>query len=335
MRAITDPPMSIVRSGVVVLKLSAQYPDLRRLSAPRERYPASMPEIRGVLTAMVTPFGPDGGLDLDAGRSLARHLVENGSHGVVVAGTTGESPTLSDDEKLRLLEAVLDEVGDEATVIAGTGSNDTHHTVELTRRACRSGAHGVLVVTPYYNKPNRAGLKAHYAAVSQAAGSTPVVLYNIPSRTVINIPPDLLSELAAENANIVAVKQANDDDLGPVEGLEILAGNDDVFARTLSFGGTGGILVASHVVGPQMRAIYDAATAGDHDRAAELDAELEPVYRAMAVTANPIPVKTALELLGVIDARMRLPMVPASEQERDTIRDALDRLGLLVAGGTA
>lgn len=294
-----------------------------------------MPELRGVITAMVSPFTADGTLDLDAGRRLARYLVENGSHGVVVAGTTGESPTLSDTEKLRLLEAVLDEIGDEATVIAGTGSNDTHHSAELTAKAVHSGAHAILAVTPYYNKPNPAGLRAHFGVVSEAAGEVPVILYNIPSRTVINVAPDLLAELAADNPNIVAVKQANNEDLGPVEGLAILAGNDDVFARTLELGGTGGILVASHVVGPQMREIYEAASAGEHERAAEIDADLRPIYEALTVTANPIPVKTALELLGVVEATLRLPMVPASEDERSAIRDALERHGLLVAGGTA
>jgi 4-hydroxy-tetrahydrodipicolinate synthase len=292
-----------------------------------------MPEISGVITAMVTPFGEDGAIDLEAARRLARHLVEHGSHGLVVAGTTGEAPTLSDAEKLSLLETVLDEVGEEATVIAGTGSNDTAHTVELTGRAVELGAHAVLVVTPYYNKPNRAGLRAHFAAASGAANETPIVLYNIPSRTVINMPPDLLAELAAENPNIVAVKQANDEELGPIDGLAVLAGNDDVFARTLEFGGPGGILVSSHIVGPQMRELYEAARAGEHGRAAEIDAELAPIYRAMAVTANPIPVKTALELLGVIDGRLRLPMVPASDRERDAIRTALAEHGLLVAGG--
>jgi 4-hydroxy-tetrahydrodipicolinate synthase len=292
-----------------------------------------MPEIHGVITAMATPFAADGAVDLEATRRLARHLVANGSHGIVVAGTTGESPTLSDDEKLRLLDLVLDEVGDEATVIAGTGSNDTRHAVGLTAKACDVGAHAVLVVTPYYNKPNRAGLRAHFAEVSAAARRTPVVLYNIPSRTVINLEPDLLAELAAENENVVAVKQANNEELGPIEGIEVLAGNDDVFARTLAFGGVGGILVASHVVGPAMREIYDAAVAGEHDRAAEIDAGLRGVYEALTVTANPIPVKTALELLGVIEGRLRLPMVPASDSEREAVRAALADHGAPVAGG--
>jgi 4-hydroxy-tetrahydrodipicolinate synthase len=283
-----------------------------------------MPHFSGVITAMVTPFAGDGALDLDAARTLAAHLVAHGSHGLVVAGTTGESPTLSDTEKLRLLDVVLEEVGDEAAVIAGTGSNDTRHTAELTGRAARAGAHGVLVVTPYYNKPNEAGLRAHFAAAAEAAGETPIVLYNIPSRCVLNLAPELLASLAAEIPNVVAVKQANNSDLGPIEGLDLLAGNDEIFARCLELGGTGGVLVASHVVGERMREIYDAAVAGDHEHAREIDASLRPVYEALTVTANPIPVKAALEMRGLIGGALRLPMVPASEDERAVVRDALE-----------
>lgn len=293
-----------------------------------------MASLSGVITAMVTPFAEDGALDLESARALATHLVENGSHGLVVAGTTGESPTLTDDEKLRLLEAVLDEVGDRATVIAGTGSNDTHHSVELTRAAAKAGAHAVLVVTPYYNKPNRAGLRAHFHAVAESAGETPVVLYNIPSRCVINVPPDLLADLARELPNVMAVKQANNEDLGPIEGLNVLAGNDEVFLRTLELGGAGGILVASHIVGREMRAMYEAQIAGDASRAHELDASLEPIYQSLNITSNPTPVKAALEMLGIIEGRLRLPMVSASQRERDAIRSALEQHGLLVAGGT-
>jgi 4-hydroxy-tetrahydrodipicolinate synthase len=293
-----------------------------------------MNTISGVITAMVTPFEAGGAVDLEAARRLARHLVENGSHGVVVAGTTGESPTLSDDEKLTLLGAILDEVGERATVICGSGSNDTAHSVELTRGACRVGAHAVLVVTPYYNKPNRAGLRAHFAAVAEAAGKTPVVLYNIPSRTVINLPPDLLAELAADIPNVVAVKQANNDELGPINGLDVLAGNDDIFLRCLEGGGAGGILVASHLVGPEMRAVYEAATTGEAAHAREANAELAGVFEALTVTANPIPVKAALEMLGIIEGHVRLPMVPAAPDERAAIRAMLERRGLLVAGGT-
>jgi 4-hydroxy-tetrahydrodipicolinate synthase len=284
----------------------------------------AMPYFSGVITAMVTPFADDGSVDLERARALASHLIDHGSHGLVTSGTTGESPTLSDDEKLGLLEAVLEEVGDRATVIAGTGTNDTRHTVELTGRAARAGADGVLVVTPYYNKPNEAGLRAHFGAAAEAAGGTPLVVYNIPSRCVVNLAPDLLAGLAAEIPNVVAVKQANNDDLGPIEGLDVLAGNDDVFARCLELGGTGGVLVASHVVGDQMRQIFEAALAGDHDRAREIEAALRPVYEALTVTANPIPVKAALEAQGLIGGGLRLPMVPASERERDVIREALE-----------
>jgi 4-hydroxy-tetrahydrodipicolinate synthase len=283
---------------------------------------------------MVTPFAEDGSLDIESARRLAVHLVESGSHGLVVAGTTGESPTLSDAEKLRLLEAVLDEVGNRAMVIAGTGSNDTRHSAGLTRRASDAGAHAVLVVTPYYNKPNRTGLRAHFHAVAEAAGETPVILYNIPSRSVINLPPDLLAGLASEIPNVVAVKQANNDDLGPVEGLEILAGNDEAFLRTLELGGAGGILVAPHIVGREMRALYEAQTAGDAAGARQLDAQLQPIYQALAVTSNPTPVKAALEMLGIVEGHLRLPMVPASQREREAIRTALERHGLLVVGGS-
>lgn len=294
-----------------------------------------MAEIRGVITAMVTPFDESGGVDEDAARHLAHHLVDNGSHGLVVAGTTGESPTLSDSEKLELLSAVKKEVGERATVICGTGSNDTRHSAELTRSACRLGADAVLVVTPYYNKPNRAGLRAHFEAVAAAARDVPVVLYNIPSRCVVNLDPEFLAELAATIDNVVAVKQANNDELAPIEGLDLLAGNDEIFLRCLELGGSGGILVASHLVGPEMRAVYEAVAANDLERARELDAALRDVYEALTVTTNPIPVKAGLELLGLIEGHSRLPIVPAADDERALVRGALERHGLLVAGGTA
>jgi 4-hydroxy-tetrahydrodipicolinate synthase len=289
-----------------------------------------MAPISGVITAMVTPFDDDGALDVTAARRLARHLVDNGSHGLVVAGTTSESPTLSDDEKLQLLHEVRDELAGEATVICGTGSNDTRHSVELTRAAAAAGADAVLVVTPYYNKPNRAGLRAHFEAVAEAAEDTPMLLYNIPSRTVINLDPEFLAELG-EIANIVGVKQANNDELGPIDGLDVLAGNDNIFLRCLELGGTGGILVSSHLAGPQMRDLYDAATAGDLERAREIDDSLQDVYEATTVTANPIPVKAGVEMLGLIGGRLRLPMVEADDEQRAVVRSVLERHGLLAA----
>jgi 4-hydroxy-tetrahydrodipicolinate synthase len=290
-----------------------------------------MPELRGILTAMVTPFHEDGGVDAAGTRRLARHLVEHGSHGLVIAGTTGEAPTLSDDEKLAVFRAVRDELGDEATLILGTGSNDTLHTVELTKLAAEAGADAAIVVTPYYNKPNELGLMAHYEAVAQVG--LPIVLYNIPSRVVINIKPDLLAEIG-KLPNVVAVKQANNDELGPVENLDVLAGNDDIFFRTLEFGGAGGVLVASHIVGPRMREIWDAAQEGDIERAREIDAELAPVYEALTVTANPIPIKAALKMLGLIESdALRLPLISATEEQRQAIRPALEAAGILAAAG--
>jgi 4-hydroxy-tetrahydrodipicolinate synthase len=290
-----------------------------------------MAAIEGVLTAMVTPFGDDGALDIASARRLAKYLVEHGSHGLVVAGTTGESPTLSDAEKLELLDAVGDEVAGEAMVICGTGSNDTRHSAELTRVAAKAGADAVLVVTPYYNKPNRAGLRAHFETVAEAAGDVPVILYNIPSRCVINLDPDFLAELAAEIPNVAAVKQANNDELGPIEGLDVLAGNDEIFLRCLELGGTGGILVSSHLAGSRMRDLYDAAAAGDYDSAREIDESLQPIYEATTVTANPIPVKAGVEMLGLIGGRLRLPMVEADDEQRAAVRSALERNGLLAA----
>jgi 4-hydroxy-tetrahydrodipicolinate synthase len=290
-----------------------------------------MPEIGGVLTAMVTPFAEDRSVDEAAARSLARHLVENGSHGLVLAGTTGESPTLDDAEKLSLLGAVRDELGPDVLLICGTGSNDTRHSEKLSAAAADAGADAVLAVTPYYNKPSFPGIKAHFKAVARAAG-IPVVLYNIPSRVVVNVSPAELAELA-QIENVVAVKQANDDELEPIDGLRVLAGNDGTFLPALEMGEPGGILVASHIVGPELREIYDAVQAGDLDRAREIDAGLRPIYE-MISQVNPIPVKAALELLGICSCRARLPIVEADEDQRSEIRGVLEAHGLL-AGSAA
>jgi 4-hydroxy-tetrahydrodipicolinate synthase len=289
-----------------------------------------MKAIQGVITAMATPFDEQGAVDLGAGRHLATHLLEHGSHGLVVGGTTGECPTLTDEETIELLGAVRAEVGDQVLLICGTGTNDTRHSRELTKMAAAASADASLVVAPYYNKPNRAGLRAHFEAVAEAVPELPMVVYNIPARVVINMPPDLLAELAAVD-NIVAVKQANDEELAPIEGLAVLAGNDNTFLRVLEFGGAGGITVASHVVGEQMREMWDAAQGGDIARAREIDAELTPVYEGLSVTTNPIPIKAALELLGLASERMRLPLVPADADQRAAVRTALEGIGLPVA----
>lgn len=289
-----------------------------------------MKEIRGLITAMATPFRADGSVDLDGARRLAAHLLESGSHGLVIAGTTGECPTLTDEEEIELLRAVRAEVGEEALLVCGTGTNDTRHSRELTKMAAEAGADASLVVAPYYNKPNPAGLRAHFEAVAEAVPELPMVVYNIPARVIVNVPPSLLAELA-QVPNIVAVKQANDEELGPIEGLGVFAGNDNTFLRVLEFGGAGGITVASHVVGPRMREMWDAAQGGDLERARRIDAELAPLYEGLSVTTNPIPLKAALEMLGLAPDRLRLPLVPCDAEQRAAVRAALEQVGLRVA----
>jgi 4-hydroxy-tetrahydrodipicolinate synthase len=288
-----------------------------------------MRPFEGLLTAMVTPFRSDGSVDEEAAVAIGRHLVAEGSHGLVVCGTTGEAATMSDEEQRSLIAAIVDELGDECTVVAGTGSNDTRHAVHLTEQAVGAGVDAVLSVTPYYNKPSRRGMLAHFREVARAAGEVPVILYNIPGRTATNMPPDLLAELAQIDG-IEAVKQANSDELQPIDGLAVLAGNDDIYARNLDMGGAGGICVASHVVGREMRRMYD-----EPESRAEIDAGLREIYAAMFVTASPAPVKAALTMLGHDAGTVRLPIVECDEAERAHVRDALARHGRLREVSTA
>jgi 4-hydroxy-tetrahydrodipicolinate synthase len=284
---------------------------------------------------MATPFGADGSLDLDASRALARHLVEHGSEGIVLAGTTGEGPTLTDDEKLALFEAVLDEVGSDARVVANTGTYDTRHSVHLTRDARRLGVHGFLAVTPYYNKPPAEGLARHFAAIAAAADGLPVIIYNIPQRVILNLEPALIARLARESANVVAVKQATTD-LDQARaildaGLVLYAGNDDLLAPFLELGGSGGICVASHLIGSDMLRMCELAEAGDFEAVHELDRELSPVYEALSITTNPIPLKAALELIGLRAGAPRLPLVEATDEQCAVLRSALEARGLTAA----
>ena len=279
--------------------------------------------IGGILTAMVTPFGDDGGLDEERTGALIHHLLDDGSDGLVLTGSTGEAATMTDEEKVRLWELGVAEAGD-ATVIAGTGTYDTRHSVELTERAHEVGVDAMLVVTPYYVRPNRRGIRAHYEAVA-AATDRPIVLYNIPSRTATDMPNDLLAELA-EIDNVAAVKQARYEDMAPIDGMDLLAGNDDVLAEVMDMGGTGGILVASHLVGREMRQIID-----EPDRRHDIEDGLRDLYKALTVTVNPIPVKTAVNMVGLEAGGLRLPLVAATEEERAVIREALERHNLLAA----
>ena len=278
----------------------------------------------GIITAAITPFAEDGSVDEDGFVGVCSHLLDSGSDGFVVAGTTGEGATLTDEEKLRLFELAVGELGDRGTIVAGTGSNDTAHTVHLTEKATEIGCDASLCVTPYYNKPNFRGLVGHYEAIS-AATDKPIVLYNIPSRCVVDISNDELRRLA-EIPNVSAVKQARYEDIEPIEGLDLLAGNDDALAEVLDKGGEGGINVLSHVVGPEMRRMID-----EPDSRAEVHESLKPFFDAMAVTTNPMPVKTAMGMLGHRAGGFRLPMVECSDDEKAVIRAALERQGLLSA----
>ena len=280
---------------------------------------------------MVTPFAADGSVNLDSARRLARHLVDTGSDGVVVCGTTGEGPTVTDREKLDLFEAVVTEVGAAATVIANTGTYDTHHSVALTRSALATGVDGFLVVTPYYSKPPQRAIVRHFQEIA-ARTDKPVVVYNIPSRVVVNIEPETIEQLAGIE-NVRAVKQANDDleqaRRIPGFGLDLYAGDDNLIFPFLELGGIGGVCVHTHVWGPQTKEMVRRYKAGDRDGARRLHEEMAPAFDLLKVTTNPIAIKTALGLLGHDVGGFRLPMVEASEDETAQIRACLERAGVL------
>jgi 4-hydroxy-tetrahydrodipicolinate synthase len=285
-----------------------------------------------VLTAIVTPFREDGSVDFAAFQALAVHLVANGSDGIVVAGTTGESPTLSDAERADLVRAALEAVGDTAAVVAGTGTYSTEHSVRLTEAAHDLGASAFLVVAPYYNKPPQRGIVAHFAEIARAT-DRPIMAYNIPSRVVVNIEPETISRLA-EIENVSAVKQAHDD-LDHARhivacGLDLYARDDNLVQPFLELGGVGGVCVHTHVVGPQVAEQLRAALGGDIDHAREIDRALEPSYELLGVAPNPIAIKAALRLLGHQVGGHRLPLVDASDHEVARVRVCLERLGLLV-----
>ncbi|WP_372790220.1 4-hydroxy-tetrahydrodipicolinate synthase [Paraconexibacter sp.] len=281
-----------------------------------------MPGLGAIITAIITPFDDAGGIDEEAFVSLLHHLAANGSDGVVVAGTTGEAATLDDEEHLALIGLAVRERPQGLTVIGGVGSNDTRHAIHLTERACELGVDALLSVNPYYNRPNRRGILAHYREVSRAA-DRPIILYNIPQRTGSDMPNDLLAELAQLD-HIEGVKQANNDNLAVVDGLALYAGNDDVLALTLDLGGAGGILVASHIVGPEMRRMVD-----EPGERAAIHASLVEVFDALSVAPAAVCTKAALNLLGHPVGRPRLPYVEADAEETATIRAMLERRGLL------
>jgi 4-hydroxy-tetrahydrodipicolinate synthase len=284
-----------------------------------------------ILTAIATPFKRDGAVDLHAFRALASHLVDHGSDGLVVTGTTGESPTLSDEERFALYEAAVEEVGDRATVVAGTGTYSTSHSLHLTARAHELGVHGFLVVTPYYNKPPVRGIVEHFKAIA-AVSDRPIVVYNIPSRVALNLETDAIAQLA-EIPTVRAVKQANPD-LDQARGivdldLDLYAGDDDLVLPFLEIGGRGGVCVHTHVVGARVKEMVQRYRDGDLDGARALDRELAPSIELLRVAPNPIAIKCALNLLGHDVGGLRLPLIEATEEEREAVRSCLSRLGLL------
>ena len=285
-----------------------------------------------VLTAIVTPFRTDGTIDFERFSELARHLVENGSDGIVVAGTTGESPTLTDDERLELFRVAVETLEDRGTVVAGTGTYSTAHSVHLTSEAHELGVDGFLVVTPYYNKPPARGIVEHFRAIADVSDK-PIIVYNIPGRVVINIEPETIVELA-EIPAVRAVKQANDDLVQAQRiiretGLDLYAGDDNLILPFLELGGVGGVCVHTHLVGPTVKRMVRAFLEGDAETARRLDQELHPAYELLKVQTNPIAVKAALNLLGWEVGGLRLPLVEATDAERTRIRDCLEQLALL------
>jgi 4-hydroxy-tetrahydrodipicolinate synthase len=283
-----------------------------------------------VLTAIVTPFKANGDVDYVAFRTLARYLVEHGSDGLVVTGSTGEAPTLSDRERLLLYAAAVDEVGERASVIAATGTYDTRHSVALTGQADNLGVDGFLIVAPYYSRPPARGIVEHFRHVA-AATDKPILAYNIPIRTGIKIDGDTFAELA--RVGVVGVKQAWDDldearqivDLG----LQLYAGDDNLLLPFLQLGGTGGICVHTHIVGPAVQDMIHLYSSGDVEGAEAICESLDPVLDAIKVVGNPISTKAALKLVGHDVGGVRLPLVEATPGEVAQIRAALERGGVL------
>ena len=275
-----------------------------------------------ILTAMVTPFDADGRVDEEVAVRLMHHLTEHGSDGLVICGTTGEASTLSDEEHLGMIRLAVEEMHGRCTIVAGVGSNDTRHAVELTERATELGADALLSVNPYYNRPSRRGIVRHYQEVTRAT-DLPILLYNIPQRTGSDMPNDLLAELGQLD-HIFGVKQANHDNLAKIDGMVIYAGNDDMLADVLDLGEPGGILVSSHIVGDELRKMVD-----EPERRREIHDGLHDVFRDMAIAPLACSTKAALGVLGIPVGSPRLPYVELDEHETATIRAMLARHGLL------
>ncbi|HWQ61759.1 MAG TPA: 4-hydroxy-tetrahydrodipicolinate synthase [Negativicutes bacterium] len=287
-----------------------------------------------ILTAMVTPFNADLSVNYQAAANLAKHLVKNGSDGLVVSGSTGEAATMTKEEKLKLFSAVLDAVGDKAAVIAGTGSNDTRATIDLTREAEKLGVHGLLLVGPYYNKPPQEGYYQHFKAVAENTG-LPIIVYNVPGRTASNILPATIARLA-QIKNIVAVKESsgNLDQVSEIvrttpKDFMVYSGDDSLTLPILSVGGIGIVSVAGHIVGSRMQEMIAAYFAGDIAKARDIHLELMPFFKVIFTTTNPIPIKTACNLAGLNCGPLRPPLIAATEAETELLRKEMKNLGML------
>jgi 4-hydroxy-tetrahydrodipicolinate synthase len=287
-----------------------------------------------VLTAIVTPFDKDGAVDFDRFREHARSVVENGADGLVVAATTGESPTLTDDEKLELFAAAGEAVGGDATVVAATGTYSTAHSVHLTEKAHELGVDGFLVVTPYYNRPPPRGIVEHFKAIA-AVSDRPIIVYNIPQRVVVNLEPETIVELA-EIPTVKGVKQTTEDIeqakriVGETD-LDLYAGSDHLLFPFLEVGGVGGVFVYANIVPGRVKELIRRYRSGDVDGAREVAEELKPLVEALGVAINPIPVKAALSILGQDVGGLRLPLVEATDEELAEIRSGLERAGVLAS----
>ncbi len=286
-----------------------------------------------VLTAMITPMNKDYSVNYTAAVELAQRLGENGSDGVVLSGTTGESPTLSFEEKVKLFSTVTDALGGQMTIIAGTGSNSTQDTIALTKAAEKAGVDGIMLVTPYYNKPSQEGLYQHFKTVAENT-SLPIMIYNVPGRTSVNILPETVARLA-EIDNIVAIKEAS----GNLEQVSLLktmvppdfliySGDDALTLPILAVGGVGVVSVASHLVGREIKSMIAAYQAGRVGEALDIHLKLLPLFKAMFITTNPVPVKRALEFVGVDTGPLRLPLVDLTEQEAQKVKEVLRSMGL-------
>lgn len=291
-------------------------------------------QVTRLFTAMVTPYNEDLEINYEKASEIARHLADNGSDGIIVAGTTGESPVLSKEEKLQLLETVKKAVGDRVQVWAGTGSYNTKESIQLSMQAEKLGADGIMLVTPYYNKPSQEGLYLHFKSIAEKV-SIPVMLYNVPGRTSCNLLPETIKRLV-EIDNIVAIKEAsgNMDQVSLLSTLiqdkaTIYSGDDSLTLPIMSLGGHGVVSIASHIIGNDIKEMIDSFVAGNIKKATVIHLKLFPIFKGLFITTNPIPVKEALNMLGMNVGGFRLPLTNATPQEKETIKELLQKNGLL------